>query len=83
MPVPDQIRWRCRRGMLELDLLLNDFVTKRYEKLDEAERSTFLRLLDYPDQTLLELLMGRMKPSDKDVVHVVKAIRSASQSGTA
>lgn len=81
MPVPDQIRWRCRRGMLELDLLLNDFVTKRYEKLGETEQSTFLRLLDYPDQTLLELLMGRMKPSDKDVVHVIKAIRSASQSG--
>jgi len=83
MPVPDQIRWRCRRGMLELDLLLNDFVSQRYEKLDEGERSTFLRLLDYPDQTLLELLMGRMKPSDKDVVHVIKAIRSASQSGAA
>lgn len=83
MAVPDQIKWRCRRGMLELDLLLSDFLSKRYEDLNEKERSTFVRLLDYPDQTLLELLMGRMKPTDRELVHVIKEIRSASQPGVA
>lgn len=77
MPVPDEIRWRCRRGMLELDLLLNEFL-ERYETLDAEQQSTFVRLLEYPDQTLLELLMGRMKPTDKDVVNVIKQIRSVS-----
>lgn len=83
MAVPDQIKWRCRRGMLELDLLLNDFLLKRYGELNDEERSTFVRLLDYPDQTLLELLMGRMKPTDRELVHVIKQIRSASQPGAA
>jgi antitoxin CptB len=77
MPVPDEIRWRCRRGMLELDLLLNDFL-EQYETLDDEQQSTFERILEYPDQTLFELLMGRMKPTDKDVVNVIKQIRSVS-----
>jgi antitoxin CptB len=73
----DRLRWRCRRGMLELDLMLNAFLDQGFEQLDTGEQSVFQRLLDYPDQTLLEMLMGRMVPADKETVHVIGKIRSS------
>jgi antitoxin CptB len=71
------MRWKCRRGMLELDLLLRDFLDNGFETLDEAGRRQFDQMLDYPDAVLLEWLMGRIPPTDKDVAEIVRRIRSA------
>ncbi|MFQ5487732.1 MAG: succinate dehydrogenase assembly factor 2 [Gammaproteobacteria bacterium] len=70
-----RLRWQCRRGMRELDLLLEDFMCEQYDSLGKEERQAFRRLLDCPDQLLLEYLMGRMAPSDKEVAYVVARIR--------
>jgi len=72
-----RLRWSCRRGMLELDLLLDGFLKHGFLALDESGRATFERLLDYPDTTLLQLLMGQMQSSDRDVAHVVEHIRNS------
>ncbi len=72
-----RLRWQCRRGMRELDLLLEDFLATRYETLDEAQRRLFRELLTCPDQLLLEYLMGRLVPSDREVAALVRYIRSA------
>ena len=74
----NRLAWQCRRGMRELDELLNRFLQHRYSKLDGPEQDTFSRLLDYPDDVLLELLMGRMAPADKDVAHIVQEIRNTT-----
>jgi len=79
MAEQDRLRWRCRRGMLELDLMLNAFLDKGMDDLDKQERSVFQQLLEYSDQTLLELLMERMVPADKETVHVIRKIRSSLQ----
>jgi len=71
------MRWKCRRGMLELDLLLRDFLDNGYQALDQAGQRLFDRILDYPDPVLLEWLMGRIRPTDKDVAQLVDKIRSA------
>jgi succinate dehydrogenase flavin-adding protein (antitoxin of CptAB toxin-antitoxin module) len=63
--------------MLELDLLLRDFLDNGYQALDAAGQQLFDRLLDYPDAVLLEWLMGRIRPTDKDVAQLVDRIRSA------
>ena len=73
-----RMRWKCRRGMLELDLLLRDFLDQGYADLDDAQRRRFDRILDYPDAVLLEWLMGRIQPTDKDVAQLVTQIRSAA-----
>lgn len=73
-----RMRWKCRRGMLELDLLLRDFLDNGYRDLDEAGQQLFDRMLDYPDAVLLEWLMGRIRPTDKDVAQIVDNIRSAT-----
>ena len=71
-------RWQCRRGMLELDLLLNNFVDKKVDGLTPQQKQTFELLLSYPDQTLLELLLGRMAPADREVARIVQEIRNAT-----
>jgi antitoxin CptB len=76
--VPDRNRlgWQCRRGMRELDELLMCFLVRRYSGLDAGNQNTFELLLDYPDAVLLELLMGRMMPADRDVANIVHDIRN-------
>ena len=71
----NRLAWQCRRGMRELDVLLNSFLKHRYVRLDARERDSFARLLEYPDAVLLEWLMGRMIPADKDVADIVQEIR--------
>ncbi|HKK06432.1 MAG TPA: succinate dehydrogenase assembly factor 2 [Gammaproteobacteria bacterium] len=73
----NRLYWQCRRGMLELDALLLGFLDRRYDQLDDAGRAAFERLLSCPDPLLLDYLMARTIPIDKDVADVVNAIRSA------
>ena len=71
-------RWQCRRGMLELDLLLNNFVDKKVNSLSEQEKQSFELLLSYPDQTLLDLLLGNSVSSDPSIATLVQQIQSTS-----
>lgn len=73
-----RIKWRCRRGMLELDILLSQFVEKEYETLSKDQSVVFDALLDYPDQVLYDLLLEKMRPSDKAVSELVRAIRKTA-----
>ncbi len=71
-------RWQCRRGMLELDLLLNNFVDKKVATLTQQEKESFELLLSYPDQTLLDLLLGNSVSSDPSISALVLQIQSTS-----
>ena len=72
-----RLRWQCRRGMLELDLLLNRFLETGYADLGEAERATFNRLLAYQDQVLHDWFMGHAVPADGDIRDLLARIRAA------
>lgn len=71
----NRIRWQCRRGMLELDLLLFDFLNTRYPNLDPAARGDFSRLLEQPDQTLQRWLLGDGSDVIADLRRIVGIIR--------
>ena len=58
----DRVRWRCRRGLLELDLVLEAFLARGYGRLDAAQRGLFDELLERPDNELLDLALGRREP---------------------
>jgi antitoxin CptB len=75
---PGALRWRCRRGMLELDLMLQAFVDKEVPSLSQSELEVFDRLLDYPDQVLLELFLNQTQSSDKEISQFVKRIRETT-----
>jgi len=71
----NRLAWQCRRGMRELDELLNGFMARHYAGLGDEQLTAFTRLLEYPDSVLLECLMGRMVPADKDVAQIAQEIR--------
>ena len=70
-----RLRWRCRRGMLELDILLNNFLVNHYDNLSNDEKNIFDSMLDYPDQVLLDLLMDIMMPVSHDIGRIAKLVR--------
>ncbi len=75
---PVNYKWQCRRGMLELDLLLNNFVDKKVADLSVGQKQTFEMLLSYPDQTLLDLLLGNSVSSDSSIASLVQQIQKTS-----
>ena len=73
-----RLRWRCRRGMLELDLLLQGFLDNGYAELDEAQQQRFVDLLELPNQELFESLLSAEEPEKKQFSHVIAKIRHAA-----
>jgi antitoxin CptB len=73
----ERLRWRCRRGMLENDLVLARFLDARGERITEAETAALLRLLDLPDGELWDLVSGRAEPGDATLRPLVAALRDA------
>ena len=61
-PEVPRLRWRCRRGMLENDLVLTRFLDPRGATLGEDEVPMLNVLLDLPDQELWDLVAGRVEP---------------------
>ena len=70
----NRMRWAARRGMLELDLVLEPFVAARYADLDEQDRKRFKQLMVCEDQDLFSWFMGRAQPQDKELVTIVSKI---------
>lgn len=69
-----RLRWRCRRGMRELDALLMRFVDERYRNAEPSTQQAFETLLSLPDPEILGLLMTRVRSDDPAVNAVVKII---------
>lgn len=60
-----KIKWQCRRGMLELDLVLKNFVEHRLSTLSQKEMRDFELLLTASDPELYALLIEDLKPSEE------------------
>ncbi|MEK6748120.1 MAG: succinate dehydrogenase assembly factor 2 [Pseudomonadota bacterium] len=71
-----RLRWRCRRGMLELDIVLENFLDYGYSELTLDEQVAFEDLLNYSDQELLEYFLGHTKPESALIADVVQCIRN-------
>ena len=69
-----RLRWSCRRGMLELDVLLGNFLEEAYLLLPAEEQKKFVELLDCNDQELFMWLTGKEIPSaeHQDIVEKVR-----------
>lgn len=67
--------WRCRRGMLELDLLLQRFINSYLDQLNEAELRDFESLLTSPDPDLFSWLMGSERTEHKEFEHIIELIQ--------
>ena len=76
----NRLQWQCRRGMLELDLLLQGFVERHADELTAAQYAALLRLLKEPDQTLQAWLFENERPTDGEMVDVIQRIRATDLS---
>ncbi len=72
----DRIRWHCRRGLLELDLLLERFVTRHLDALNVHQIDVFKELLAYEDNDLLDMVMGRAEPVHEGLADVLAMLRA-------
>ena len=54
-----RLRWRCRRGMKELDVLLERYLKERFESAPEAEQRAFEALLEVQDPVLYAYCLGQ------------------------
>ncbi len=70
-----KLKWHCRRGMRELDLLLEGFLEQRFQTLSPADRDGFERLLDCRNEDLMDWLMEGGTPEDEQLASVVRQIR--------
>jgi antitoxin CptB len=73
-PEIKRLRWRCRRGMRELDQLMLRFLDQRWATADDLERRNFLILLDTEDDKLWRWFMGRERPENENLEAIVTLI---------
>ncbi len=75
----NQLTWRSRRGMLELELLLQPFVRRELPTLTPEERKLYARLLEHDDWDIFEGLQGREAPADEALLAILERVRHANQ----
>jgi antitoxin CptB len=68
--------WRCRRGLLELDIVLGNFVAHDFETMTTEQLETLEKLLDYPDNELWDLVTGRAQTQDARARALLQSIKS-------
>lgn len=69
-----KLKWACRRGMLELDILFEPFVDEAYDALSTHQKAIFQRLLACEDPDLFAWFMGHKECEDEELNSLVKII---------
>ncbi|MFL0809662.1 MAG: succinate dehydrogenase assembly factor 2 [Agarilytica sp.] len=70
----NRLRWGCRRGMLELDLVLEPFLDNVYASISEEDKALFEKFLESEDQDMFGWFLHHKVPEDPETAHVVKLI---------
>jgi len=71
-----KLRWRCRRGMKELDLLTLGYLERYYPTASAEEQQAFADLLEVQDPLLMSYMVGRQTPDEPATAQVVKVMRT-------
>jgi succinate dehydrogenase flavin-adding protein (antitoxin of CptAB toxin-antitoxin module) len=73
----ERLKWRSRRGLLELDLVFERFWAGPGREMDAADAAALERLLALPDNDLLDLVMGRAAAADAALQRLVGKLKAA------
>ncbi len=71
----NKLRWRCRRGTLELDLMLTGYLENRYFHTGNLAQKAFLQLLELEDSELIRYFMEGGVPDSTELAELVAKIR--------
>jgi succinate dehydrogenase flavin-adding protein (antitoxin of CptAB toxin-antitoxin module) len=72
-----RLRWRSRRGLLEMDLILERFLARHLASLGDGELAAYDQLLDLPDNDFLDLVMERKETANEQLIPVLAKIRQS------
>jgi antitoxin CptB len=75
-----RLSWACRRGMLELDVLLGNFLKEAYPALNVDDKVLFIELLSLQDPVIHAWLMGHETPAEERFKHITDTIRRHARS---
>lgn len=70
-----RLRWQCRRGMLELDLILLNFLDKNFATWNQEDQNQFQKLSAQSDVDLQDWLIYKIKPEDPEIDNLIKRIK--------
>ena len=76
-----RLLWRCRRGIKEMDIILQDFVNNSYEQLSNENKNAFSSLLDEQDLDILNWIMGKSEPTDSKLIGIINIIKISRNTG--
>ncbi len=76
-----RLLWRCRRGIKEMDIILQDFVDNSYEQLSNENKNAFSNLLDEQDLDILNWIMGKGEPADSKLIGIINIIKISRNTG--
>jgi antitoxin CptB len=74
----NRLVWASRRGMLELDLILQPFVENVYKNLGDDDQKLFDLLLEEQDQDLFNWFLKKEDPDNENLLRIVKIVREKS-----
>lgn len=74
-----KLRWRCRRGMRELDAVLRAFLDQSFGSLSGDDKLLFAAVLDLPDPELYAYLAGRSESDDPKLAALIERIRRSAR----
>ena len=74
-----RLLWRCRRGIREMDIVLQEFLNQSYDTLSDADKYSFAQLLDEADLDILNWIMGKDEPENDGIKNIITLIRQSRQ----
>jgi antitoxin CptB len=74
-----RLRWQCRRGMKELDVVLVRWLERDFASADEAQRAAFAEILRLEDDVLWKLMLGRERTGDEAMDALLERLRHADR----
>ena len=75
-----KLKWRCRRGIKEFDVLFNRFLETGYPELTQEQKGWFYRLLDEQDPVIMDWLFKRSEPQDDGLKWIIGRLQTCSKS---
>ena len=72
-----RLLWRCRRGIKEMDIILQEFINLSYDQLNDEDKNAFSKLLDEQDLDILNWIIGKDKPANDRLANIINIIKTS------
>ena len=70
-----RLRWRCRRGIKEMDLVFQGFLEQEYQQLNEQDKALFEKILDESDLDILDWILGHKDVTNTEYAELIEKFR--------